>query len=107
MKWRGAMIEAALAAASGLIAAPATAQVPPSAAESHAYSGLHAAAQRGDDAAIASLARASAAALEARDPQGRTPLHVATFARQRGAINGLAPIFPDTVYSQCSAGCSS
>ena len=35
------------------------------------------------------MAPAASANLNARDPQGRTPLHVATFARQRGAIHAL------------------
>jgi uncharacterized protein len=71
---------------------PARAQVAPSAAEVAAYRGLHAAAQRGDVAGIDKLARASRdlkAELDARDNNGRTPLHVATFARQPGAIRAL------------------
>jgi ankyrin repeat protein len=80
---------ALLAVALSAGALPAAAQVPPSSAEIAAYSGLHAAAQRGDVAAIISLAAASRAALEARDHQGRTPLHVATFARQRDAVRAL------------------
>jgi len=69
-------------------AVPAPAQVPPSPAEAAQYQGLHAAAWRGDVPKIEKLAAASAN-LNARDPQGRTPLHVATFARQRGAIRAL------------------
>lgn len=65
----------------------AAAQVPPAAAEIAAYGGLHAAAQRGDVAAIASTS--SPALLAARDGHGRTPLHVASFARQRGAVRSL------------------
>ena len=65
----------------------AVAQVVPSGAEVAAYSGLHAAAWRGDAAAVA---RARPADLEARDGHGRTPLHVATFARQRDVIRALA-----------------
>ena len=68
--------------------APAWAQVGPSPGEAAAYSGLHAAAQQGDAAKIARLA-ASGAALNATDARGRTPLHVATFARQREAIRAL------------------
>ena len=48
---------------------------------------MHAAAQRGEVAAIARAA--GAAALNSRDAHGRTPLHVATFARQRDAIRAL------------------
>jgi len=71
---------------------PAAAQVAPSAAEVSAYRGLHAAAQKGDVAGIDKLASASRdlkAELDARDGNGRTPLHVATFARQSGAIRAL------------------
>ena len=67
---------------------PVCAQVAPAPAEIAAYTGLHAAAYRGDVDAIRRLA--GPAALEARDAHGRTPLHVATFARQRGAIEALA-----------------
>jgi ankyrin repeat protein len=67
---------------------PVAAQVPPSAAEMAAFTGLHAAAQRGDLAAIQRLA-ASRTALEATDAHGRTPLHVATFARRREAVAAL------------------
>ena len=66
----------------------AAAQVPPSALEIAAYGGLHAAAYHGDGAAIG-RASSSRSALEARDSHGRTPLHVATFGRQRDAIRAL------------------
>jgi hypothetical protein len=65
------------------------AQAPPSAAQAAQYTGLHAAAHRGDAAAIEQLA-AQGARLNARDGYGRTPLHVAAFARQREAIGALA-----------------
>ncbi len=68
---------------------PATAQVPPSASEASAYKGLHAAAHNGDVDAIVRLARGAAGVLEVRDAHGRTPLHVATFARQRDAVRAL------------------
>jgi uncharacterized protein len=70
-----------------LVTGLAAAQVGPSAAEAAAYTGLHAAAWRGETAAMAQVGRA---ALEARDGHGRTPLHVATFARQREVIRALA-----------------
>ena len=69
--------------------AGAQAQVAPGAAEAAAYTGLHAAAHKGDAAKIARLV-AGGAALNATDAHGRTPLHVATFARQREAIRALA-----------------
>ena len=64
------------------------AQVAPSAAEAAGYTGLHAAAHKGDVAKIQRLV-ASGAALNATDGYGRTPLHVATFARQREAVRAL------------------
>lgn len=68
--------------------ASAQAQVAPSAAEAAAYTGLHAAAHKGDAAKVARLV-AAGAALNTTDAHGRTPLHVATFARQRDAIATL------------------
>ena len=78
-------------AALGIAAAgpsTATAQVGPTLAQAAAYSGLHAAAHKGDVAKIDRLASAKAD-LNAKDSNGRTPLHVATFARQRDAIRAL------------------
>jgi ankyrin repeat protein len=89
------LVFAAALAALGVGTIPARAQVPPSPAEAAAYAGLHAAAHRGDVAAIRRLAVAKAA-LEARDGHGRTPLHVATFARQRGAVRALIEAGADT-----------
>jgi ankyrin repeat protein len=71
----------ALAATLGAIA-----QIAPSVAEIAGYRGLHAAAARGD---VAAIQPAAALGLDARDGHGRTPLHVATFARQRGAVKAL------------------
>jgi ankyrin repeat protein len=66
----------------------ARAQTPPSPAELAAYEGLHAAAARGDAAAIRQLAGAGAN-LHARDGNGRTPLHVAAFGGHRAAAQAL------------------
>ena len=79
----------------GAAALPVAAQVPPSASQVAAYRGLHAAAQRGDVVAVERLA-ASRTVREARDGEGRTPLHVATFARQRGAVKALLAAGADT-----------
>ena len=79
-----------LAVALGLGAsAGVSAQVPPLAAEVLAYEGLHRAAWHGDLPKLKSLI-ASGASLDARDARGRTPLHVATHARQREAVKLLA-----------------
>lgn len=68
---------------------PAPAQVPPSATEIAAYTGLHAAAGRGDTAAIVRLV-SEGANVNARNSRGRTPLHVATFAGSHAAMRALA-----------------
>ena len=68
---------------------PAAAQVAPSSSEIAAYTGLHVAAHQGDVATVTRLAKASAHALAQTDGNGRTPLHVATFARQRSAVAAL------------------
>ena len=67
----------------------ALAQVPPSTSEIAAYEGLHRAAQEGDVTAIRSLV-AEGADLDAKDSQGRTPIHVAAFASEDGALRALA-----------------
>jgi uncharacterized protein len=72
----------------GVAAAPAVGQVAPGPAEVATYKGLHAAAHRGDVAGIEKLAAAKTG-LDARDGHGRTPLHVATFAKQRAAVHAL------------------
>jgi ankyrin repeat protein len=80
-------VKALLALCLSLFGGLAAAQVGPSASEAAAYTGLHAAAWRGDAAAVT---RADRAALGARDGHGRTPLHVATFARRHEVIRALA-----------------
>ncbi len=66
----------------------AAAQIPPGAAEVFRYSGLHAAAHRGDVAELERLIAAKAD-LNTRDSYGRTPLHVATHAGKVDAIRTL------------------
>jgi ankyrin repeat protein len=75
-------------AATSALPSQVHAQVPPTATEAAAYQGLHAAAHRGDLAAIERLA-ADKKALQTRDGAGRTPLHVATFARRTEAVRAL------------------
>jgi ankyrin repeat protein len=78
-----------------LVIQTAAAQVPPSPSELATYTGLHAAAAKGDLAAIERLA-VTPAAREARDRQGRTPLHVATFARHSEAVRALMRLGADS-----------
>ena len=66
----------------------ALAQVAPSSTERAAYTGLFAAAARGDAAEIARLAAAGADP-RALDGHGRTPLHVAAYVSQRDAMRAL------------------
>jgi uncharacterized protein len=72
-----------------LLSTTVRAQVSPSTDEVAAFGPLHAAAHRGDLAAI-QRALAQGVAVNGRDRHGRPPLHVATFARQREAIRTLA-----------------
>src|SRR5262245_8811624 len=62
-----------------------SAQTPPSTIEQAAYTGLLAAAARGDtDRIVALLARG--AKVDERDDHGRTPLHVAAYGGHHGAM---------------------
>jgi ankyrin repeat protein len=79
------MVLAALAGWAGA----ATAQVPPSAEERAAYTGLLAAAARGAAAQIKALV-ASGQQPDARDAYGRTPLHVTAYGRHHEAMRALA-----------------
>ena len=79
----------AMAGANLLIAEPAGAQTSPSAEEAASYGPLHAAAYRGDVAALREQLAAGATA-DPRDRHGRTPLHVATFRGHHDAIRVLA-----------------
>ncbi len=83
--WSG-MLVAALGLGASTVAC---AQVPPLAAEVLAYDGLQQAAWHGDLPKLKGLI-ASGANLDARDTRGRTPLQVATHARQREAVKLLA-----------------
>ena len=67
---------------------PAAAQVAPSPAERAAYTGLFAAAARGDAAEISRLA-AAGADIRGKDGRGRTPLIVAAHASQLAAMRAL------------------
>lgn len=72
----------------GLIA-PAHAQIPPSDAELRSYSGLHAAAAKGDVGEIERLVAAGAKPDATLDSNKRTPLHVAIFMHKGDAARAL------------------
>lgn len=71
-----------------LLLALATAQVPPTTAELSAYTGLHAAAARGEAAEVARLAKGGADP-NGRDGYRRSPLHVAAYQAQHEAMRAL------------------
>jgi ankyrin repeat protein len=85
------MLTVLLAGALGVglaLAGLALAQVPPSRDEIQAYTGLLAAAARGDASQIRALV-AGGARPDVRDAHGRTPLHVAAFGRHAEAMRAL------------------
>ncbi|MBR1269162.1 ankyrin repeat domain-containing protein [Bradyrhizobium sp. AUGA SZCCT0222] len=73
---------------------PASAQIAPTEAEVRAYSGLHAAAARGDVAGIEQRI-ASGEAKEAVDSRQRTPLHVAVYLKKHDAARALIRLGAD------------
>ncbi len=85
---------AGLLSLAGPWAAPVAAQVGPTAVEAARYADALAAAHRGDVPALERLA-GRPGALAARDANGRTPVHVAAFARQREALKALARLGAD------------
>ncbi len=72
---------------------PASAQLAPSASELSSYSGLHAAAAKGDIAEIERLA--ASGKVDIRDSHDRTPLHVAAFMSKQDAARTLMRLGAD------------
>ena len=85
---RGLVCKLACAATAAVVVTSAHAQVPPSSAEKAGYTGLLAAAARGDAAQIKARA-ANGAPIDARDTYGRTALHVAAFGAHHAAMRAL------------------
>lgn len=83
------ILRGCLALALGAFVHPAAAQVAPDAGEIAGYQGLLAVAAKGG-AALAEKLIAGGANVNERDGYRRTPLHVATFAKQREIISLLA-----------------
>ncbi len=79
---------AALFVATHVLPTNTLAQVPPDALELAAYSGLHAAAAKGNVDEIKKLV-AAGAKVDVRDGAGRTPLHVAAYASHETAFKSL------------------
>lgn len=78
-----------IALAMAMLAGSAQAQIAPSAAEVARYTGLHAVAHKGD-ALLIEKKLAGGADVNARDPFGRTAVHIATFFRQHDVLRALA-----------------
>lgn len=76
------------------LALPSSAQIAPTDAELRAYSGLHAAAARGDVAEIEKRV-AAGENKEATDARQRTPLHVAAFQKKHAAARALLRLGAD------------
>src|SRR5687767_901170 len=81
-------VKIAIALLVALSSLAAHAQVAPTAAEKHAYAGLHAAAVRGDAAQVRALI-AKGAKPDTRDGYGRTALHVAAYERRHDVMKAL------------------
>lgn len=79
---------AAACVAIGWLTGAATAQVPPSPGDTAAYTGLLAAAARGDAVQIKAMT-ARGEEPDGRDAHGRTPLHVAAFGGHHAAMRAL------------------
>ena len=88
MRSRSLVAAVAFAMSPFAAASAALAQVPPSPAEVAGYTGLHAAAAKGDVPGIEGLL-ARKADVAARDSHGRTPLHVAAHMSQAAAARAL------------------
>jgi ankyrin repeat protein len=84
----------AIALVIAFLALPASAQIAPTDAELRAYTGLHAAAARGD---VADIEKRIAAGenKEATDTRHRTPLHVAAFQKKHDAARALIRLDAD------------
>jgi ankyrin repeat protein len=82
------VILAAAACLTAVSARRVVAQVPPTASETAAYVGLHAAAASGDVKRIRDFI-ANGAAVDARDDHFRTPLQVATYGKHLAAMRAL------------------
>jgi ankyrin repeat protein len=83
------MFRAVIATCLLALAFPALAQTAPSQHEVSAYTGLFAAAHEGDLQAIRQMT-GTGADVDARDPRGRTPAHVAAYASNDDALRALA-----------------
>jgi hypothetical protein len=93
LRGRARVLGALRGLAAGLLLAalagdPVGAQSPPSAAERARYTGLLAAAARGDAVEITALVGRGETP-DVRDPRGRTPLHVAAHGGHRAAMRAL------------------
>jgi len=87
--WHAPLVAAFALFSSLTLSLPSLAQIPPGPSEIRVYTGLHAAAAKGDAAEIERLLAAGGQRVDAQDSNNRTPLIVAAHFGHRDAARAL------------------